>query len=270
MAAAVPGASPQYPSNYTMIPQFNAAAVPGQQQPQIPPMPFQTGLNPTDNQNVPPSFAYNVISPTHTTSHPPSSAGALSVYSDTPATQPYVGAPHPAVYASGAGVLGGIGGFNPLFNLNRGAERQLESDQVPLTSAQANQDVMMSGGLGTVPLGNDYGQGFHAPLSSIGEEDEEDGLNGQKPQDQGISGGYRDNVTPASSSTAVGSGVGMTTGQGYPKGYEYQQEYSYQAQGAPQQAQQQPLPEGVKEGGPDEGRPLWQQNRRQSRNLVWM
>ncbi|KAL2190430.1 hypothetical protein L209DRAFT_677214 [Thermothelomyces heterothallicus CBS 203.75] len=133
--------------------------------------------------------------------------------------QPYQN-PGPAAYAGGSGVLMGM---NPLL-LNRGAERSLESDQVPLTSGREVDD---------------FSHGYHAALGMIGEEDE-DGEEEQR-RSRGYGGyqaPYRDHVGENAGEKAATGGTGSGDGA-----------------------------RSVLRG---EARPLWQQNRRQSRNLMWM
>ncbi len=126
----------------------------------------------------------------------------------------------------------------PGLMLNRGAERQLESDQVPLTGGAG----MMGGEEGGFGM-----MGYHAALGRIGEEDEEDEVEG-----------YRDHV-------------GGQHQEREHQGYEQQ---AYEPHGYEQQGQQgvgQAVGQGVGEEEQDDGRPVWmQQGRRQSRNLMWM
>ncbi|KAL1843047.1 hypothetical protein VTJ49DRAFT_3182 [Mycothermus thermophilus] len=258
MAAVVPasGVVPQHPADRSMLPPLTTCPAPR--------MPFQNELSPVEPHDLDTPLAYSasvggaaalsaatsaggggLVSAVSPSSYPPSSAGAVSGFSDSSALQHY-----PGVAASYAAAGGGLfTGLNPLV-LNRGAERHLESDQIPLTSAP--------GGVVTREM-DDFSQGFHAALGRIGEEDEEEEDDGNpgNARDQGFGGGgYRDHVATGTGSAAVGMALSSSqTGQ-------YQQQY--------QQQEQQQLEEGVREGGPVEGRPLWQQNRRQSRNLMWM
>jgi hypothetical protein len=223
-----------------------------------PPMPFQSSgnreseISPVDS-NLPDSgtdarspFAAGALGglsagAASVSSYPPSSsggmsgitpgasdtsAGGVSNFSNNMGNIPATGAYHypgqyPAAYAGGSGLMMGM---NPLL-LNRGAERQLESDQVPLT-----REI------------DDFSMGFHVALGRIGEEDEED-LEEEQERER-----YRD----------------VPTGQGQGQGQGGQQGAAGDAGGA-----------GAGEGthdstGSGAGRPLWQQNRRQSRNLMWM
>ena len=126
-------------------------------------------------------------------------------------------------------------GMNPLL-VNRGAERHLESDQVPLTASVGRAGEM-----------EEFSGGYHAALGRIGEEDEEDEVEG-----------YRDHV-------------GGQHQEREHQGYEQQ---AYEPHGYEQQGQQgvgQAVGQGVGEEEQDDGRPVWmQQGRRQSRNLMWM
>ncbi|KAL2267247.1 hypothetical protein VTJ83DRAFT_4524 [Remersonia thermophila] len=233
MAAAAygPGVVPQHPADRSRLPPLATSSAPR--------MPFQNEPSPVEQHDPENPFAYgaSVVSPS---SYPPYSAGVASGLSDPSPMQHYPG-PHSAFgspYAAGGGLLNGL---NPLL-LNRGAERHLESDQIPLTSAP--------GGVGDRE-GGDLSYGYHAALGRIGEEEEEDDNGDERAarawnaRNPGFGGaGYSDR---APAGTALSS---SSMGQ-------YQQ-------------QEQPLGEGVREGGPTEGRPLWQQNRRQSRNLMWM
>ncbi|KAK4126483.1 hypothetical protein N657DRAFT_679402 [Parathielavia appendiculata] len=189
-----------------------------------PPMPFQSGreseISPVDYQYQPDSgtsarspFAAGALGglsaggAASVSSYPPSSSGGISGVTDNghnnnnhaiPAGAYHYPGQYPAAYAGGTGLMMSTG-TNPLF-VNRGAERQLESDQVPLTAARELDD---------------FSQGFHAALGRIGEEDEEEAEE-EDNRERGEGMGTHD---------SAGSGA---------------------------------------------GRPLWQQNRRQSRNLMWM
>ncbi|KAL2141250.1 hypothetical protein VTI28DRAFT_2663 [Corynascus sepedonium] len=253
-AAAAAGAAASAPpvANRNMLPPIATS----------PPMPFQSEISPVDHHDLDTPFAYSSsavsgsvaaagaggLSAASVSSYPPSSSGGASAGGDSggqsaaAAAAAAAGAAayqhhhhyqqqqqqqqqqaYPAAYAGGSGVLMGM---NPLL-LNRGAERHLESDQVPLTSGGRELD--------------DFSQGFHAALGRIGEEDEEDEEEDElQSRARGYGGGgyqgpYRDHV----------GGTGDNNGGG-----------------------------GIVEGGTLEGdgsgKPLWQQNRRQSRNLMWM
>jgi hypothetical protein len=227
------GAATTAPTNRAMLPPLATG----------PPMPFQSEVSPVDHHDLDTAFAYpnaaaiiggsagaGALSAgaASVSSYPPTSSGGLSggavsnITPDTAAAMQQYPGPHPASYAGGSGLLMGM---SPLL-LNRGAERQLESDQIPLTSSSREID--------------DFSQGFHAALGRIGEEDEEeDGEDlggyqyhqgqGKGQQQEQQQAGYRDDVGGG----AYGEGTMDSTGSG-------------------------------------SGRPLWQQNRRQSRNLMWM
>ncbi|KAK3307337.1 uncharacterized protein B0T15DRAFT_574142 [Chaetomium strumarium] len=160
-------------------------------------------------------------------SYPPSSSGGITTasnaVSDAPAGGLYYPGQYPAYPAAYAGGSGLMMGMNPLLVPANG-QRQLESDQVPLT-----REI------------DDFSQGFHAALGRIGEEDEEEGQ--ETP--------YKDHVASS------GAGQG-----------QQQQEGAVGGQGG-----------GDHGGGTHDSsgsatsalsKPLWQQNRRQSRNLMWM
>ncbi|KAK4044060.1 hypothetical protein C8A01DRAFT_12432 [Parachaetomium inaequale] len=199
-----------------------------------PPMPFQNSdVSPVDHHDLDTPFAYSnsavsgaaglsSAGAASVSSYPPSSSGGVSGtgvgagVGDAAAGGYQYGVVGPAAYAGGSGLMMGM---NPLL-LNRGAERQLDSDQVPLTSAGGREI-------------DDFSQGFHAALGRIGEEDEEEEEEGGRQQQQGYQGGYQDHV---------GRGDGNAGHEGGTLGSE----------------------------GSGQGRPLWQQNRRQSRNLMWM
>jgi hypothetical protein len=248
-ASSVFNQPPQQQQQQPQMTTFGAASTNRAMLPPLatgPPMPFQSEVSPVDHHDLDTAFYSNTAAVAggggaggfsaggaSVSSYPPSSSGGLSggavsnITRDTAAAmylqQQYPG-PHPASYAGGSGLLMGM---NPLL-LNRGPERHLESDQIPLTGSSREID--------------DFSQGFHAALGRIGEEDEED------QEDQ--------------------------------RGYHQQQ------QGQHQQHQQQQLPQGggyrddvgggadgegtMDSTGSGSGRPLWQQNRRQSRKLMWM
>lgn len=116
-------------------------------------------------------------------------------------------------------------GMNPLL-LKGGAERHLQSEQVPLTNPLGGGAI---GGNGAGREIDDFSQGFHAALGRIGEEDEEE-------EERHQQGAYRDHV-PGAAAPATAAG------------------------GQDQQGE---------DGEGSGARPLWQQNRRQSRNMMWM
>ncbi|KAL2129829.1 hypothetical protein VTI74DRAFT_7259 [Chaetomium olivicolor] len=179
-----------------------------------PPMPFQNEVSPLDNDASDHSMAYDSagasvsagmvssVSPSASSNPPSSSGGASGSGSGNPPVvdnNPYhYPGQYPASYAGGSGL---VMGMNPM--LHRGIERQLESDQVPLT-----REI------------DDFSHGFHAALGRIGEEDEEEL--------------YKDNHQGQSEQRPSGEGSGTHDSTG------------------------------------SNSRPLWQQNRRQSRNLMWM
>ncbi|KAK4237346.1 hypothetical protein C8A03DRAFT_16113 [Achaetomium macrosporum] len=205
-----------------------------------PPMPFQMEVSPVNDDPLDPDndrspFAYaGAVSAgaASVSSYPPSSSGGITTasgaISDAAGGGLYYPGQYPAAYAGGSGLMMGM---NPLL-VPANSQRQLESDQVPLT-----REI------------DDFSQGFHAALGRIGEEDEEEA--GQEEP-------YRDHVTPAGA-----AGQGQQSGQ--------------------QQQQQQEGAAGAQGGDYGSGthdsagsatsalsKPLWQQNRRQSRNLMWM
>lgn len=210
-----------------------------------PPMPFQSDVSPVEHHDLDTPFAYHSTTAgaaaaaglsagaASVSSYPPSSSGG---HSDGTGANPGAGVYHypgqyPAAYA-GAGSSGSAALSMMGMNLNRGAERHLESDQVPLTSAAA------AAGSSSREI-DDFSQGFHAALGRIGEEDEEeeddhDMHGGGGGLGQVMQAGYRDDET-----AAAAAGLGGEEG-------------------------------GTNESASGQGRPLWQQNRRQSRNLMWM
>ncbi|AEO60896.1 hypothetical protein MYCTH_2310612 [Thermothelomyces thermophilus ATCC 42464] len=240
-AAAAGAAASAPPTNRSLLPPIATS----------PPMPFQSEVSPVDRHDLDTPYAYSNsavsasaaaasgLSAISVSPYPPSSSGGVSSAdsgNSLPTSamaaaaaaagaaayqhhQPYQN-PGPTAYAGGSGVLMGM---NPLL-LNRGAERHLESDQVPLTSGREVDD---------------FSHGYHAALGRIGEEDEE----GEEEQrrSRGYGGDqapYRDHVGESAGDNAATGG----TGSG----------------------------DGVKTVLRGEARPLWQQNRRQSRNLMWM
>ncbi|KAH6856085.1 hypothetical protein B0I37DRAFT_333313 [Chaetomium sp. MPI-CAGE-AT-0009] len=211
-----------------------------------PPMPFQSEVSPVEHHDLDTPLAYShsalsgaaAATSASVSSYPPSSSGGLSGGDggaqgiSPPSAGPGVGVGvgvgqqgygyGPAAYAGGSGLMMGM---SPLL-LSRGAERHLDSDQVPLTGAI-----------------DDFSQGFHAALGRIGEEDEEDEegrrlsrLPNLQNQQGGYQGGYQDVVGGGAGAGQDGGNDGGTMGS----------------------------------EGSGQGRPLWQQNRRQSRNLMWM
>ncbi|KAK3294331.1 uncharacterized protein B0H64DRAFT_463078 [Chaetomium fimeti] len=267
-AAAAAGAAASAPpgtANRSMLPPLATA----------PPMPFQSEVSPVEHHDLdtPLAYSHSAISgvaggaglssagaaSAASSSYPPSSSGGLSggdgqqnLANNVPAAngagmggmgqQQQQGYGYgPAAYAGGSGLMMGM---SPLL-LNRGAERHLESDQVPLTGAAAGGQGGGGGGggVGGVREMDDFSQGFHAALGRIGEEDEEDEegrrlsrLQQQQQQQQSQyqqqQGGYQDVVGGGGGGADEGGTVGSE--------------------------------------GSGQGRPLWQQNRRQSRNLMWM
>ncbi|KAK4144569.1 uncharacterized protein C8A04DRAFT_11430 [Dichotomopilus funicola] len=253
-----------------------------------PPMPFQNEISPIDHHDLDTPFAYgnSVLNSTvaaaaatsaggsnsaggglsagdvsglgsaggglsataaSVSSYPPSSSGGLSATGVTPvgnnanqgadaaAAAAYGGYnaaqgynPTGAAYAGGSGLMMGM---NPLL-LKGGAERHLQSEQVPLTGPLGGGPMGGSGGAREI---DDFSQGFHAALGRIGEEDEEEE---ERHQQQGA---YRDHVPGAAAPATAAGGQGQ---QGQDAGAM-----------------------GSEDSG---GRPLWQQNRRQSRNMMWM
>ncbi|KAL2164909.1 hypothetical protein VTH06DRAFT_205 [Thermothelomyces fergusii] len=232
-AAAAGAAASAPPTNRSFLPPIATS----------PPMPFQSEVSPIDYHDLDTTYAYSnsAVSASALTGSisaapsvspcPPSSSGGASSSDgassfSTPAVaaaaaaasaaayqhhQPYP-SPVPAASAGGSSVLMGM---NPLL-LNRGAERHVESDQVPLTSGREADELS---------------HGYHGVLSRIGEEDEE----GEEEQKRSP---YRDHVGEEAGDNAAAGG----TGDG----------------------------NGVTSFRRGEARPLWQQNRQQSRNLVWM
>lgn len=258
-AAAAAGAAASLPpgsANRSMLPPL-ATTTTG------PPMPFQSEVSPVEHHDLDTPLAYShsalsgaaaaaasaaAVSSAGATSaasstYPPSSSGGASGgeglqnnNNNVLGGQQQGGYNYgPAAYAGGSGLMMGM---SPLL-LSRGAERHLESDQVPLTGGNGGGGLGYGGGGREI---DDFSQGFHAALGRIGEEDEEDEegrrlsrLQQQQNQYQGYQQqGYQD---------VVGSGGGA--GQDNEGG-------TMDSQGSGQ------------------GRPLWQQNRRQSRNLMWM
>ncbi|AEO66392.1 6bfd3050-33ca-451f-a071-9f7ac1046848 [Thermothielavioides terrestris] len=242
-----------------------------------PPMPFQSDVSPLaddpldpDNDRSPYAGASAAAPSSVSSSYPPSSSGGLS---DAAPFPPLGGAQYqqqhqhqhqfqfpaasfPASYAAGgaglmgmggagagAGVGAGVGGMmmtNPLLQVNRGSERQvqqLEADQVPLTRGM--EDYSMTG--------------FHAALGRIGEEDEEDEdlepyrdhHQQQQQQYQYLGGGHGGG---AQADTGVGGGGAAGDGGGGGGGGTHDRTGSASS----------------------DSKPLWQQNRGQSRNLMWM
>ncbi|KAG7287374.1 hypothetical protein NEMBOFW57_006885 [Staphylotrichum longicolle] len=199
------------------------------------PMPFQSDVSPVEHHASTP--------PSHTTPPPPAQPQQPAFrQAPSPPTLLFQrgnsdgtganqgGGQYPAAYA-GAGSSGSAALSMMGMNLNRGAERHLESDQVPLTSAAA------AAGSSSREI-DDFSQGFHAALGRIGEEDEEEeddhDMHGGGGLGQVMQAGYRDDET-----AAAAAGLGGEEG-------------------------------GTNESASGQGRPLWQQNRRQSRNLMWM
>jgi hypothetical protein len=170
--------------------------------------------------------------------YPPSSSGGITTASTAVSDAGglyYPGTQYPPMPAYPAAYAGGSGlmmGMNPLLVPANGQRQQLESDQVPLT-----REI------------DDFSQGFHAALGRIGEEDEEEGPEVAQP--------YRDHA--ASSSPGGGQGQhqeGAVGGQGGGGGGgDYGVGGTHDSSGSATSAL---------------SKPLWQQNRRQSRNLMWM
>jgi len=160
----------------------------------------------------------------------------------TTATYHYPGQ-NPAAYVAAAGgagagaaMLGGTHGYHG------GAQYQsLDTDQAPLTREF-----------------DDFSRGFQDALDRIGEEDEgHSGDLGERGSSSG-SGGSGGSASHTNGYMANGNGNG----------------YGLSAPGSQQQQQSQEVAELADGQAPaqpgDPPRPLWQQNRRQSRNLMWM
>ncbi|KAK4098349.1 hypothetical protein N658DRAFT_488559 [Parathielavia hyrcaniae] len=214
-----------------------------------PPMPFQSGreseISPVDYHFQPDSGTsarspYAAAGAASVSSYPPSSSGGISGVTDNgynnnnnnnnaaPAGAYHYPGQYPAAYAGGTGLMMGTG-MTPLL-VNRGAERQLESDQVPLTATRELDD---------------FSQGFHAALGRIGEEDEEEAEEEDNREREREGGRYRDAPPGQQQHEAGLQGVAGEEGAGTGTGTH-------------------------DSAGSGAGRPLWQQNRRQSRNLMWM
>lgn len=130
----------------------------------------------------------------------------------------------------GSGFGSGSGNGGLMMGRVGGGHSGTQEDQVPLT-----REI------------DDFSQGFSAALGRIGEEDEEDDELGQHEP-------YRDHVGGASSSGIGSGGQGSQIGGGGDGG------------GGGGDAASTHDSMGSSSGH----RPLWQQNRRQSRNLMWM
>ena len=179
--------------------------------------------------------------------YPPSS---IEGYAQSQQLQPPPPAASPAHSSSSSSSSAGVGmgtgttglamGLSSVLAMGRSgssrAKRQLESDQVPLT-----REI------------DDFSQGFHAALGRIGEEDEEDD---HRHQNQHHLQPYRDHEV-----SSAGGGAAQQQQQQHQQQHEY---HNYQQQQHPYYGR------WARDSAGGSGRPLWQQNRRQSRNLMWM
>ncbi|KAL2261531.1 hypothetical protein VTK26DRAFT_3971 [Humicola hyalothermophila] len=204
-----------------------------------PPMPFQSEVSPIDmhsseSHNLSP---YTGLSSVSVSEYPPSSSRSGGA-------------------GSSGGVSGGADGGGGVVGAGQPYSLQYQR-QHPSVAATAAAETVVMGRVGPGPggvvggsVGNSrsedqmpltrevdgFSHGFHGALGRIGEEDEGEGGVGREP--------YRDDVAgPASSSQAGGGGGGP--GNAYDR-------------------------TGSSSSSSSLHRPLWQQNRRQSRNLMWM
>jgi len=181
--------------------------------------------------------------------------GAPGQYQTT-STYHYPGQ-HPAAYATAAGA--GAGAAMLGADAYRGAQYQsMDTDQAPLTREF-----------------DDFSRGFQDALDRIGEEDEEHHASGDL--------GERGSSSASGNGTGSGMGSGTGTGSGSSTSYTNGNMVSGNGNGFGvgtgaggvgwgQQPQPAELADGqaaAEESG-DPPQPLWQQNRRQSRNLMWM
>jgi hypothetical protein len=176
----------------------------------------------------------------------------------------------PFAYSGGGGGGGGISSasvssYPPSSSEGPGATAYHYPGQYPAAyagsgaaaggAAGMGMDMLMMGRVGherleleQVPLTreiDDFSQGFTAALGRIGEEDEEEL--------------YRDH-DPGRTASTTGGADGAIGGQG-----QAQAQAQAQEPGQPQESET-----GSTHDSNGSMRPLWQQNRRQSRNLMWM